>query len=362
MKVPAIHTIDAREHGFLEGMSKHYKWNPAQVYTQINLSVAGTIESLRKKKVVYADLKNALIPHSDRKEIAFVFDSRQVPSSWYGYEIAKVFVPLLDEKSINSILLGDYIGDYRHAEMYRTLFFQNIHQHKDINYKIHELFYIIYLNNLSDEHFNRLHSGLKEMNAYVGYFDLTYSSPLKSILSTILVRAILKYKSTIINPTEADIDENLTGFPFEENGYRVIGIDDLTYGIFLSYKIERAVFPRYEADHQFSLNALSEEVRDTSDLKLVIEEAKLGYLRKVKSGSMELAGLTKITIEDLSKLIRNKLKNNYLFNLTFNPEHEVMKFNILIEVPRSDRDKPMKLTVALEYAPRLETLRLITMF
>jgi hypothetical protein len=362
MKVPAIHTIDAREHGFLEGMSKHFKWNPAQVYTQINLSVAGTIEVLRKKKIAYTDLKNALIPHSDRKEIAFVFDSTLVSSSWYGYEIAKGFVPLFDKKSINSILLGDYIGDYKHAGMYKNLFFQNIQSHKEISYKIHELFYIVYLNNLSDEHFNRLHTGLKEMNAYVGYFDLTYSSPLKTVLSTILVRAILKYKSTIINPTEADIDENLTGFPFEENGYRVIGINDLAYGMFLSYKIEREVFPGYEADHHFSLNALSEEVCDPSDLKLVIEEAKLEYLRNDKSGSMELAGLSKITTEALATLIRTKLKSNYLFNLTFNPEYEVMKFNILIEVPRSDCDKPMKLTVALEYAPRLKTLRLITMF
>lgn len=362
MKVPVIYTIDAREHGFLEGMSKHYKWSPAQVYTQINLSIAGTIEILRKKKIAYTDLKNALIPHADRREIAFVFDSRLVLSSWYGYEIAKELIPLLDKRSVNSILIGDYIGDYRHTAMYKALFFEYIHPHKDVAYKIHELFYIVYINNLSNEQFNRLHTGLKEMKAYVGYFDLTYSSPIKTVLSTILVRALLKYKTTIINPTEADVDENLTSFPFEEHGYHIVGIDDLTYGLFLSYKIEREVFPGYEADQQFSLNALSEEVRDASNLELIIEENKVEYLRREKSGSMEMAGILSLTTEQLSILIRKKLKDNYLFSLSFNPEQETMKFNILIEIPRNDQDKSMKLTVALEYAPRQETLRLITMF
>lgn len=362
MQVPVIYTIDAREHGFLEGMSTHYKWTPADIYRQINLSAARTIETLKQKKIGYEELKNALIPHSNRKEIAFVFDSTLIDSSWYGYKVAKILIPLLNKDSVNSILLGDYIGDYKYAKMYKDLFFQYIHPHKSITYKIHELFYLVYINNLSEEHFTFLNYGLQKMNAYVGYFDLTYSSPIKTVLSTILVRSILKNKKTIINPTEADVDENLTGFPFEENGYRVIGIDDLSYGMFLSYKIEREVFPGYEADQRFSINALSDEVRDLSGLQLLIEDNKLEYLRREKAGSMEMAGLITLTAVELSIIIKKKLRDNYLFNLSFNPEHETMKFNILIEVPRSDRHKPIKLVAALEYAPGLETLRLITLF
>jgi len=362
MNVPVIYTIDAREHVFLEAMSAHYKWTTAEIYSQINLSVAGTVETLRQKQINYSDLKNALIPHSNRMEIAFVFDSTLIDSSYYGYEVAKILTPLLDKNSVNSILLGDYIGDYRHAKMYKDLFFQYIHPHKSFTYKVHELFYIVYINNLSEKHFNTLNNGLQEMNAYVGYFDLTYSSPIKTVLSSILVRAILKNKTTIINPTEADVDENLTGFPFEDNGYRVVGIDDLSYGMFLSYKIEREVFPGYEADLRFSINALSDQVHDLSALQLIIKEDKLEYLRREKTGSLEMAGLSTLTTDELSMIIKKKLKDNYLFNLAFNSAHEIMKFNILIEVPRSDRDKPIKLVVALEYAPRMELLRLITMF
>ncbi len=362
MHVPVIYTIDAREHVFLEAMSAHYKWTTSEIYRQINLSAAGTIATLKQKLINYADLKNALIPHSNRKEIAFVFDSTMIDSSWYGYEVAKMLIPLLDKNSVNSILFGDYIGDYRHANMYKDLFFQYLHPHKSITYKVHELFYLVYINNLSEEHFNTLNKGLQEMNSYIGYFDLTYSSPIKTVLSCILVRAILKNKTTIINPTEADIDENITGYPFEDNGYRVVGIDELSYGMFLSYKIEREVFPGYEADHQFSINAISDDVRDFSSLKLIIKEDKLEYLRQKKTGSMGMAGLSKLTIDELSIIIKKKLGDNYLFNLSFNPDHGTMKFNILIEVPRIDRAKPIKLTVALEYVPRTESLRLITMF
>ncbi|HTM65536.1 MAG TPA: hypothetical protein VL093_04400 [Flavipsychrobacter sp.] len=362
MNVPVIYTIDAREHGFLEGMSAHYKWTTPEIYRQINLSAARTIEALKQKGINYTDLKNALIPHSNRKEIAFVFDSTLIDSSWYGYEVAKNFTPLLDKKSINSILLGDYIGEYKHARMYKELFYEFITAHKSITYKTHELFYLIYINNLSEDHFNTLNKGLQRMNAYVGYFNLTYSSPIKTVLSSILVRAILKYKTTIINPTEANVDENLTCFPFENNGYQVVGIDDLSYGLFLSYKIEREVFPGYETDHQFSINALSGDVRDLSTLPLIINENKIEYLRREKAGSMEMAGLNSLTTNQLSTIIKRKLKDNYLFNLSFIPDYETMKFNILIEVPRIDLEKPIKLLVALEYSPSSESLRLITMY
>lgn len=362
MHVPVIYIIDAREHVFLEAMSAHYKWSTSDIYRQINLSAAGTIETLRKKGINYADLKNALIPHSNRKEIAFVFDSTLIDSSSYGYEVAKILTPLLDKKSTNSILLGDYIGERKYARMYRDIFFEFINAHKNITYKAPELFYIVYINNLSEEHFNTLHYGLQKMSAYVGYFNLMYTSPIKTVLSSILTRAILKHKNNIINPTEADVDENWTCFPFEENGYRVIGIDDLTYGLFLSYKIEREVFPGYEADYQFSINALSGDVQDLSTLKLIIDSPKIDYLRKEKVGSMEMAGLTNLTTDQLSVIIKRKLKDNYIFNLSFVSNYETMKFNILIEVPRADQEKPIKLLVALEYAPLSESLRLITMY
>jgi hypothetical protein len=362
MKVPVIHTIDARENVFLEAMSSRFKWTTSQMYQEINRSATQTIAKLKEKDIDYVDLKNALIPRKNRREIAFVFDTRLISSSWYGFEVAKVLIPLLDKRSVNSILYGDYFGDNTYSEMYKGVFYKYIRHYKGFTYKGGDLFYLVYINNLSTEQFNTLHIGLQKIDSYVGFFDLTFSSPIKTLLSSILVRAILKFKTTIINPTESSVDENISGFPFERNGYRVIGIDDILYSVFLSYKIEREVFPGYEADLQFSVNALSKDVVDISELQLIIEIDKMQYLQQQKSGSMETAGFSTVTTEELANIIEKKLKDNYIYSLSFLPNYGTMKFNLMIEVPRNDHGELMKLIVAMEYAPREKSLRLITMF
>src|ERR1043165_9625560 len=98
----------------------------------------------------------------------------------------------------------------------------------------------------------------------------------------------------ILNASEENEDVNMTGYPFEPSGYNIKGIDDLAYGLFLSYKIEREIFSGYETDTLFSLNAITENVLDISDFRLVIEENKLGYLLKEKLDNLERAGLAKL--------------------------------------------------------------------
>jgi hypothetical protein len=197
------------------------------MFIEIRTAFNWLINILDKKKIPYDSLKNALIPQNDRKEIAFVFDSKKFESGWYGYEVFEMLIPLLDRKAIASILCGDYIGEERNSAFLRSLFFDHILSHDSIDYIHHGLFYIVYINNLSDRQFDIIHTGLKSSRGYVGYFDLTFSSPIKTVLSTMLIRAFLKAKSNILNPTEASVDENITSFPFEKNGYYVKGIEDL---------------------------------------------------------------------------------------------------------------------------------------
>jgi hypothetical protein len=218
------------------------------------------------------------------------------------------------------------------------------------------------LNNLSDSHFLNIHDGLKKFEGYVGYFDLSYSSLIKIKISTILIRLLLKNKLTILNCSEANEDVNTSGYPFEEYGYNFKGIDDILYGVFLSYKIEREIFPGFETDTLFSLNAITQNVLDISDFELLIEENKLAYLLNEKTGSLERAGMASLAIDQLELLIKNKIRSNYIYNLSYLPKSETIKFNILIEVSRSDTGGPMKLTVALEYIAKTKFLRLITMF
>ncbi len=79
-----------------------------------------------------------------------------------------------------------------------------------------------------------------------------------------------------------------------------------------------------------------------------------------KGGKLRQAGLTDAGREKISALIREKLNANYIYNLAYLEEHDVMKFNLLIEVPRRG-GYPTRLTAALEYMPGKKALRVITL-
>ena len=95
---------------------------------------------------------------------------------------------------------------------------------------------------------------------------------------------------------------------------------------------------------------------------MIVQGKKLQYLLKEKADNLERPGMAQLPLSELEELIKSKINHNYIYNLSFLPDSQTLKFNILIEVPRTDSKKPMKLTVALEYLAENKTLRLITMF
>lgn len=363
MSTETIYTLDARDNVFLEVLKKSSNLTFDEIYTEINNSHENCILLLSNLKIKYADLKNALIPRSGRNEAAFVFDINKIQSSSYGHEVFSKLIPLLEKKSDSSILGGDFIGNAGIENKLKQAFLEHIQSTKEISYINHRQFFIVYLNNLPDTSVRAIDDGLKAYSSYVGFFDLTYSSFLKIYLSTILSRLFLKHKTVIITPYESTTD-NMTiySYPFEENGYKCKTIQEIYYNLFLGYKIEREIFSGFESDASFSINALTMEVSDIFDFNLFIEEKKLGYLLKEKADSIIRAGITNLTLPEIEQLIKDKMRSNYIYNLSFLPETKTIKFNILIETKRVDSNKPMKLTVALEYMAEKKTLRLITMF
>ena len=243
MQSRTIFTLDAREHILLDTLKNHFNLTSADLHREIGELFSHTLSILSAKKINYQDLKNALIPRSVRKEIAFVFDTKNIESSAYGHEVFSKLFPLIEKNSCISVLCGDYIGEEKHAELLKSLFIKEINSAKEINYSHQSLLFIVYLNNLSDTQFSKLNQGLLEFHGYIGYFDLTFSSPLKSYLSTILIRLLIINKMTILTSNEENEDVNNTTYPFENSGYQCKGIETLSYGLFLSYKIEREIFP-----------------------------------------------------------------------------------------------------------------------
>ncbi|MDB5091013.1 MAG: hypothetical protein JWR09_5007 [Mucilaginibacter sp.] len=356
-----IFTIEARDNVYLESMAGHLKLDNDDIYNAIEYMHAGLLKELKKVNIDYFELKNALTPQKQKREIAFVFDSEKTGSTIYGAKILNKIIPLLDKQTCNSVLVGDLIGDSKYSTIIRKAFFEFIEQEKDISYISHDLFFIVYLNNLSDLAFQSIREGLKNYAPYVGYFDLTFSSVFKHFLSSILVRGFVKNKNQIIAPDEETGKYNPTMFNFEKYGFQCNAIESLYYDIFLSYKIERPI-SLSEEDIRFSLNAVSTTVLTLSDFKLVIEEPKLQYLMTEKKDNFERAGLANMSIDELQDQIKSKLNTNYIFNLCFLPEYGTIKFNIMLETIHQASNKPMKLIVALEYVAKDKILRLITMF
>jgi hypothetical protein len=118
----------------------------------------------------------------------------------------------------------------------------------------------------------------------------------------------------------------------------------------------------FDSDTLFSLNSISSTVVPLEKCSVEVEEAKLGYLKDKKHGSIKKAGLISLAREEVQRKISERLASNYIFNMALMPEHQVMKFNTVLNFTLPETGKLVKLIASLEYEPLEQRLRLITMF
>ena len=357
-----IFTLDARENIFLESMKAHSNLSSKEIHKEIRGLFENLIDILKEKNIHYDNLKKALTPSTDKNEIAFVFDISQIKSSSYGSDVFLHILPWIEQDSTFSCLCGDYIGNNENQKFMKDIFLNELNEVNNTTYRHSTQFFIVYFNNISNRQLTILKEGLAQYKPFTGYFNLNFSSPVKTVLSTQLIRLFIKHKTTILLSSEENEDGNSTMYPLEKFGYKCLGIDALCYGIFLSYKIEREIFSGFESDTTFSINAITQNVLDIKDFNLLIEENKLQYLLTNKIGNLERANLHILSRKELELIIQKKLRNNYLYNLSYLENSQTIKFNIIIEVPRVDKKLPMRLIAALEYLDTSKELRLITMF
>ncbi|MEB2320746.1 MAG: hypothetical protein OZ935_19055 [Pseudomonadota bacterium] len=68
----------------LEVMRSYFKLSPKQMRQEIVALHKQTVEVLRQKGIDYGSLRSGLAPVLNRHEAAFIFDSSEIKSSWYG--------------------------------------------------------------------------------------------------------------------------------------------------------------------------------------------------------------------------------------------------------------------------------------
>ncbi len=369
MSKVVIHTLDARDNLLLEVMRDYFQLDSSSMQGEIRAALAQTIEVLNSKGISYPDLKTALVPRTDRREAAFIFDTMRIDGASYGLPIHARLIPLFSKQSNHSVLVGDCIGSNEAQGRLFRILSEGITLARTVEYRHSTQFYAVYVNNLSNAMLASIHDRLTPYLPYAGYADLTYSSPLKLYFSTVLRDCYLLNRSFVIVGHEDDVPNetnvNTPGYPFEEHGYLLRSLQSSLFGLFLSYKIERPVLRGREADMEFGLTSISAQPKPLGQLSVRVEAAKFDYLLNQKGGTIKRSGLLEARQGDLEGLIEAKILSNYIYNLRYDEQHDTPLFDILLEFQPLDSapgTHPVRLMAALEYTPSEMTLRLVTLY
>jgi hypothetical protein len=365
MHIRPIHTLNARGNVMLEVIRDYFGLTPDRMLFEIQGMREQVAHILKSKGVNYDHLRAALVPDREKLEIALIFDTMKIKDSWYGYQVFERIMPLLDPRTKNSILVGDYIGENSQQETLFEAFREAVCPVRRIDYQHSSQFYVVYINNLTDTAFQKLADGLMDYEAYVGCANTTYHSLFKTLLSMKLVNLCVKVGRKIIQGHEDDRDDaenvNISGMPFEENGYDCISLRSELVGVLLSYKIESPLLDGFEADREMSINAVNASPSTLDSFDVQIEDAKLSYIKSAKVGSMHHAGLGGVSSKELQVIIKEKLRSNYIYNMSYLEQYNVTKFSIIIEIEGKD-GHPFRLMAALDYRPDDKVLRLVTLY
>lgn len=366
-----IYTFDAKEFLLYPVMKSYFELSDNDVYKSIQEGYELLLKQLNTKKVSYASLKGALIPNQDkdRFETCFVFDSTQIECADYRNQVFERLIPLLDKESTYSILCGDYIDFlYKYqADSQQQLRWEMNHVlarcHKS-EYRHSNQYFLVYINRLTGNQRLKIVEGLYQYSWFTGFADVTHSSYFKSYISHILVPVCIKNKNTVImaHPSDYSDEENINvrGFSFEMNGFKLVSINDDSYGAFLSYKIESQV-PDKE-DIGFSFNALFPKFDSFEKIELHISDDKWNkYLTNSEKGKgqiMETLGYGPVDKERFRKEVFKHICANYIYNLKKNEYGDLM-FNVCVELPTVN-GHVRKTTIALKYHPDTGIIEVVT--
>lgn len=362
-----VHTVNARGNIFLEVVRAQSNLDASAMLREIQRMRREVEEILAAKGINYDALRPALVPSQKRREIALVFDTTRIEGSWYGLQIFERYMPLFNVTGNHSVLVGDY-GTLSDSDepLLAEAFHNAVVTVRPVAYRHSSQFYVVYINNLSDDMVSRFDLGLRLFPAYVGFADMTCGSPFKFLLSTVLANSFTKHNRTIIQEHEDDRpnteDINISRMPFETFGYTCRSLVSYLQGPLLTYKIERPVFDHDDIDTEMALNSVSSNPLPLSDFEIDVDDAKAAYVRGHNTPAMARAGLDQISADNLRGLIASKIKGSYIYRLEYRAEFDVTKFNVIVEVPSPVGRQPVRLVAALGYRANDRALKLITLF
>lgn len=348
-----IHSINGYTNVLIKVIAETQDLSDNEIHKLLQTMHQQVMSALSLKGVNYNDLSTALTPRSDKQEIAFVFDSSQSTSPYYGGEFSEVWLSALRSSggpTRTAILEGDVIG-LQPELVWKIMDEQLV---RPLGQKIPQLsseqYFVVYFTNISNGHLSKLDHTMRPLSpAYLGYIKCSGSVLFKTGLP--LVQVALRIDNNIITTEDEDGNANPHGYAFNKFGFNVIGVNEDLYGTLLDFKIDMGISDWNESDGAIALGALSGIMRNIASMSLTIDDTRFKYLKSEKPGhghgaSIRKAGLEKLNKERLAEAIKIELNKGLLYNLRFvtgskvvnneriaAPENDALLFSVQVEFP-----------------------------
>ena len=360
-----LYTINARNNIKWNVMKNYYNLSKSEIMENINSEFKETIGILDEKKINYQSLKAILIPNhkGNKKEVVFCFDSNKIDSLWYGGVVFKQIIPLLDKKRKHAIFHGDFLTLGLPEDVAYVAFVENIIQLNPINYIYSGQYFMVYINNLTEDELKSFIKQLRKYPWFIGYGDMTYANILKDILAYCLGQCCLQSNNIVIMSHEDNRENteniNLIGYPFEKNGFEIRSIKQYYYSSFLEYKIESRIVDK--CDLLFCLNTISDNAIDFEEYDIIVPPEKFEYIKNKNIAAMEKTGIKNMKVDEFISMLKEKLLESYIYNLEIN-DYNIAKFNTNVEIDDISGDEKVKLLVSFDYNTEKRQLRLLNLF
>lgn len=277
-----IYTFDTRDLIIWELLKDHFKLEPKRIFHEINTQFEIMMRRLESINVPYGELKNVLVPQKKKREICLVFDSMQIQSTAYGRVILNEIMPIILGFEKVAVFYGDLLGKQNREWQlqFKLLLEREINGITNFRYINSNQYFLIFLNNITEQRLKLIVNSINSLEYYVGYLDLTYQSYLKDIVSGSIAQKFLIYKNIAIMASSEDDDEdvNYSLYDFKKSNYIVRNVDQNQYGSFLCFKICRSFYEFDREDFFFSLNTATDDPTFIDDYEIIIDELKFNYL------------------------------------------------------------------------------------
>lgn len=325
-------------------MASTLKMKPRHIRRLLLELHSEVVKELAAVGLDYRRLRWALEPRTSHLEVGFVFDSSVISDGLYGYAIASAWIPALRDfgPKVTAISVGD-IYELPPPVLWQALD-KTLTRTGDFPRLYPSQYFVVYFTNVSPTQLTAMDAAIRSGTpAYLGYVDCSTWTVFKAGL--FLPQVGLRCDEVMITSADDDGTPNQVGYPFEDGGFRVVGIDENLCGVLLDHKIDNGVPEWADADSAIALTTLGGAREPIATIDLVIDEARIEYLHREHGESLSMAGLGGLDRTELVKAIKEKIAGGLIFHLRFvegtrdgvrAPENDAMMFTVQVELPDSD--------------------------